>query len=184
MFNRVMDISDIIVNDFTEESVKSFRESFYKQVAIGPDLPILIYIDSYGGEIDALTHMLDIVDSVPNHVVTACIGKAMSCGAVLLSHGDTRYISPTARVMIHQASGGASGTTNEAKTDIKELSRLNDAMLKLLAKNTKRSIKEIEKIFNNNLDKYLNSKEVIKFRLADKIGVPKLIQYTEFVIGV
>lgn len=184
MYSRLIDIPEIIVNDFTEESAKAFRETLYKQVAIDPDIPIIIYIDSYGGEIDALTHMLDIIDSVPNHIITACIGKAMSCGAVLLSHGDTRYISPNARVMIHQASGGVRGTTNEAKTDVKELSRLNDEMLKLLAKNTKRSIKEIKKIFDNNLDKYLNPKEVIKFRIADTIGVPKLMQHTQFIIGV
>ncbi len=184
MYSRLIDIPEIIVNDFTEESAKSFREAFYKQVALDPDIPVIIYIDSYGGEIDALTHMLDIIDSVPNHIVTACIGKAMSCGAVLLSHGDTRYISPNARVMIHQASGGVRGTTNEAKTDVKELSRLNDEMLKLLAKNTKRSVKEIKRIFDNNLDKYLNPKEVIKFRLADQIGVPKLMQHTQFIIGV
>lgn len=184
MYSRLIDIPEIIVNDFTEESAKSFREAFYKQIAIDPELPVIIYVDSYGGEIDSLTHMLDVIDSVPTHVITACLGKAMSCGAVLLSHGDTRYISPNARVMIHQASGGVRGTTNEAKTDVKELSRLNEALLKILAKNTKRSVKEITKIFDNNLDKYFSAAEVVKFRIADKIGVPKLMQQTQFVIGV
>jgi ATP-dependent Clp protease protease subunit len=184
MFKHLVDVPEIIINDFDEAAAIKFREAFYKQAAIDHSLPILIYIDSYGGEIDSLTHMLDVMDSVPNNVITACIGKAMSCGAVLLSHGDQRFVAPNARVMIHQASGGMRGTTNEIKTTLVELDRINAEMIKLLAKNTGKSVKAIKAIFDKNLDKYLTPKEVIKLGIADSIGVPKLVQQTQFVIGV
>ncbi len=86
--------------------------------------------------------------------------------------------------MIHQASGGARGQTNEIKTDLSELERINKEMIKILAKNTGKSVSEITKIFDRNLDKYLVPKEVVKFGIADIIGVPKLMVETKFLIGV
>lgn len=168
--------SDLIwVTEFTEDSARDFVEKVLKASKKDAKQPIVVYVDSYGGSIAALTAMLAALDHVPNKIVTVCVGKAMSAGAVLLSHGDIRYVTPRARVMVHEAAGGAIGNINDAKVDIRELETLNRLMLELLAENCGKPLSAIQKLFTNKRrDVYLDAEAAVKLGIADRIGFPKL----------
>ena len=101
---------EIWVHQFNEERAQIFRmEVFMASKMGGKKRPLVVYIDSYGGAADALASMIQTMDSVPNEIVTVCYGKAMSAGAILLSHGDVRFCSPHSRVMVHEVSAGTVG---------------------------------------------------------------------------
>lgn len=167
--------SRIWVHNFSEADAQRFTDAVLDAAESDPHQMISVYIDSYGGLIDGLTAMISVMDSVPNKFVTVCTGKAMSAGAVLLSHGDIRCIGPQARVMIHEASGGASGNVNDVHADSQELQRLNDQMLVVLARNCKKTVKQLQKLFGSQREIYLNPQQAKKFGLVDVIGIP-LIQ--------
>lgn len=170
-----MPSSRIWVNNFGERDAQRFADAVLDIAESDPHQMIAVYIDSYGGLIDGLTAMLSVMESVPNRFVTICTGKAMSAGAVLLSRGHIRCMGPSARVMIHEASGGVSGNVNDVHADSQELQRLNDQMLAILARNCKKTVKQLRKLFGGQREVYLTPQQAKKFGLIDVVGIP-LIQ--------
>jgi ATP-dependent Clp protease protease subunit len=112
-------------------------------------------------------------------VSTIVVGKAMSCGAVLLSCGTQgmRYIDKHATVMIHEVSAtNVSGKTTDVISDAQETVRCNDYIFSIMALKCGRPknyfTEKMRKL--NNADWFLSPNEVLKHNLADKIGVPML----------
>lgn len=168
---------EVWVTKFDEEAAQKFRDTVIYQSRLDPRRPIVIYIDSYGGSIDALSKMLETLDEVPNTVVTACMGKAMSCGAILLSHGDVRFCGKHSRVMVHEASSGTSGDVHDMHADITETKRLNEYFLGLLAKNCGfKNYEEIRQLIKkqDGRDRFMDAKSALDFGIIDAIGVPKV----------
>lgn len=178
--------NEIWVTKFDEEHAQKFRTSLMDAARQDPSRPIVIYIDSYGGYVDALAKMIETMDEVPNPIVTACMGKAMSCGAVLLSHGDVRFLGKHSRVMVHEVSSGTWGNVQDMKDDVKETVRLNEHFMGLLAKNCGfKSYDEFRKIIKDQdgRDLYLVGEDAIKFGIVDTIGLPKISVRTQHEVG-
>ena len=171
---------EIWVIDFTPDSAQEFRKQVLFESALNPQKPIVIYIDSYGGYVDSLAKMIETMDEVPNPFVTVCMGKAMSCGAMLLSHGNYRYCGRHSRVMVHEVSSGTEGDVHDMHNDAIESKRLNEYFMGILAKNCgisggyatlRKMIKD-----KDGRDMYLNAQEAVKFGIVDEIGIPKLLE--------
>jgi ATP-dependent Clp protease protease subunit len=178
---------EIWVIKFDPEHAQKFREQMLVASKEDEHKPIVIYIDSYGGYVDSLAKMLETMDEVPNPKITVCMGTAMSCGAILLSHGDIRFCGQHSRIMLHEVSSGAWGKTQDVKADAHETNRLNEWALGLLAKNCdiKGGYKGLRQIFKDrdNTDLYLDAKEALDFGIVDAIGTPKLNTTTGFEIS-
>lgn len=173
------DLNDEIwVNEFTEESAREFRHQLIGRSALNRKAPIVVYIDSYGGYADSLATMIEAMDSVPNPIATVCHGKAMSCGAILLSHGDLRFIGPHSRVMVHEVSAGVGGNIQDMVVDLAENVRLNNHFMGLLANNCdiKGGAKGLRKLVNDNGGReiYLDAAAAVKFGIADAVGSPAI----------
>ena len=69
-----------------------------------PNKDIYLYINSPGGSVTAGMAIYDTMQFVPNDIVTVGIGMAASMGQLLLTAGTKgkRYITPNARVLLHQ----------------------------------------------------------------------------------
>ena len=166
----------IYVNEFCEESVKIFIEDMTK--ALNTSQPIIpVYIDSYGGDVYALMAMIDVIKSSDKPVATICMGKAMSCGAVLLACGEKghRYMSQNATVMIHDVSSFSEGKSEEIKSDAAETERLQKMFYKILDKECERKDGYFDKlVFNKGRSNlYLDAEQCLKHGLADEIKIPK-----------
>lgn len=178
------DMPEVWVNEFTEESVKRFYASVNRLAMNGPDFPILVYIDSYGGFADSLMAMLDILDSLPNPVITVAVGKACSCGAILLSAGDYRYCGRNTRVMIHRSSAGSYGNMRNLTSDIKEMERVDHHVMDLFARNCGMAGKEeLFQVFKDREldDLWMSADEAKYFGLVDNVGLPRVsprVQWT------
>ena len=174
------DYEDIVVNKFNEESAKKFRSQVLKRAAIDESMPILVYIDSYGGYIDALNNMLDTIEQVPNQIVTVCTGKAMSCGAVLLAAGDFRFCGRNSRVMVHQGSSGAGGPIESLQNDVDESKRINKQLMTKIAERCGMTFAQFKKEMKDRLhrdddearDLYLPPEAALELGIVDYVGMP------------
>jgi ATP-dependent Clp protease protease subunit len=164
----------IWVSQFNEESAKQFTESVLKIAHSDHTAPITIYIDSYGGDVYSLRTMLSVMDSVVNPIITVCTGKAMSAAAVLLSHGDIRCVGKHGSVMIHEVSSQLSGHVEDITHENVELQLINKHFTEVLAKNCKKTVKQLKKLWRDKRDVYFTATEAVKFGIADKIGVPTI----------
>ncbi len=169
---------EIWVTKFNEEGAQEFRELVMKKAKISSRVPIVVYIDSYGGLVDSLAKMIETLDEIPNPIVTVCMGKAMSCGAMLLSHGDIRYCGKHSRIMIHEVSGGEIGDVHDNLNDANESIRLNRHFLGLLAKNCgiKGGYEGLRRIVKDRDGReiWMDAKASLAFGIVDKIGLPKI----------
>ena len=173
-----LDLSDDIwVTEFTTEAALEFREQVFEASKGDVMRPIIVYIDSYGGAVDALASMIETMDEVPNPIITAAVGKAMSCGAMLLSHGDIRFIGKHSRVMVHEVSSGTAGDVHDMGADTQETKRLNRYFMDLLAKNCGiKGYDALRKIIKDQdgRDRYMDAAKALKFGIVDPIGMPKV----------
>jgi len=169
---------EIWVQEFNSDSAQEFREQILFATRLGPSHPIIVYIDSYGGQVDALAKMIETMDEVQNPIITCCMGKAMSCGAILLSHGDARFCGPHSRVMVHEVSASTGGDVHDMNVDVSEAKRLNEHFLGLLAKNCniKGGYKGLRSLIKqrDGRDLFLDADAALKFGLVDYIGLPKI----------
>ena len=134
-----------------------------------PDKDIYFYINSPGGVITSGMAMFDTMNYIKPDIVTICIGQAASMGAFLLASGTKgkRYALPNARIMIHQPSGGAQGQSTDIQIQAKEIQRLKDTLNQILASQTGKTTKRIEK--DTERDYFMSSQEALEYGLIDKV---------------
>jgi len=134
-----------------------------------PDKDIYFYINSPGGVITSGLSMFDTMNYIKPDIVTICIGQAASMGAFLLSSGTKgkRYALPHARIMIHQPSGGAQGQSTDIQIQAQEIQRLKDTLNEILAEQTGKTTKRIEK--DTERDYFMSAREALEYGLIDKV---------------
>lgn len=130
---------------------------------------ISIYINSPGGSVSSGFAIYDTMQFIASDVSTICIGMAASMGAFLLSSGTPgkRYALPNADIMIHQPLGGAEGQASDIKIAADRIILLRKRLNRILAKNTKNSLRKIEK--DTERDYYLDTEEAVLYGLIDKV---------------
>ena len=130
---------------------------------------ISIYINSPGGSVSSGLAIYDTMQFISSDVSTICVGMAASMGAFLLSSGTIgkRFALPNSDIMIHQPLGGAEGQASDIKITSDHIVSLRKRLNKILAKNTKQTLRKIEK--DTERDYYLDAREALEYGLIDKI---------------
>ena len=133
------------------------------------DKDIYLYINSPGGIITSGMGIYDTMNYIKPDVATICMGQAASMGAFLLSGGarGKRSALPNARIMIHQPLGGVEGQASDIKIQSDEIIRLRTNLNKILAKNTKQTLRKIEKDTDRNF--FMSADEAKNYGLIDTI---------------
>lgn len=131
--------------------------------------PIHIYISSPGGYCSAGMSIIDTMNIVKPPVYVTAHGEIASMASVITACGDKghRYILPGTRVMLHQASSGASGNIQDMVLEVEETKRVNEALLKILAEKCGKNVEEMRKLTERNL--WLGAEEAKKFGIIDEI---------------
>ena len=132
-----------------------------------PDKPISMYINSPGGVVTAGMSIYDTMQYIKPEIHTLCVGQACSMGSLLLTAGDKRYITPNARVMIHQPSGGASGQATDIEIHTKEILDLKKRLNNVYVKHTGQKLAVIEKAMER--DNFMSAEKAKEFGLVDEI---------------
>lgn len=167
----------ITVNRFNEAAVQQFKAEFLDAHETGQSI-IPIVIDSFGGQVYSVLAMSDIINSTDKIVATIALGKAMSCGAILLTcgHEGYRFAAPNSTIMIHDVSMGAVGKMEEVKADAKEGERLNKLVFDMMEANCGiekgKLMEEVRK--RNSVDWHITAKQAKKLNLINHIKVPQI----------
>jgi len=167
----------VTVNKFDEKSAKDFQQQIALAHNTGQKV-IPVVIDSYGGQVYSLMSMISAINHSELPIATIVQGKAMSCGAVLLSCGEQglRFADPDATIMIHDVSSGGYGKIEELKADVKEAERLDEKIFTMMARNCgKKDDYFKKKVFSKkHADWFMDAEEAKKHGLVNQLRVPKL----------
>lgn len=134
--------------------------------------PIYLIVSTYGGSIDEMFSLYDIIKFLPCPVHTVALGKVMSAGVLLLASGvkGKRLMGASARIMMHPISGGVFGNVFELENQTQEAKRLQALMCDRLVKETKMTKKQVEDIvMKPMLDYHLTPDLAIKMGIVDRI---------------
>ena len=153
------------INDTTANIIIS--ELLYLDAKSHED--IYLYINSPGGVVTSGLAIYDTMNYIESDVKTICTGIAASMAAFILSSGTKgkRCALKNADVMIHQPLGGMEGQASDMKIACERILKIKDKLNHILAKNTGKSLKQIEK--DTDRDNYLSSEEAKKYGLIDQI---------------
>ena len=175
LMSQPMGLDHIRVCHFDELAAAVFHDQVVRRHIMDPSGPIVVYIDSFGGSADALASMLETIESVPNKIITVCVGKAMSCGAILLAAGDDRYCGKHSRVMIHEIKAGGFGDASDLRTMADEITRLDIYWMDFFAKRCgMKNYLEFKGVIDNadGNDIYLDAQGAKDFGVVDEVGLP------------
>ena len=134
-----------------------------------PDKDIFMYINSPGGSVTAGLGIIDTMNYIKPDIATICMGQAASMGALILSCGakGKRSALSNSRIMIHQPLGGFSGQASDFEIHANEILKIKNKLNKILAKNTGKTIKTIEK--DTNRDNFFEAKEALEYGIIDQV---------------
>ena len=138
-----------------------------------PDADIMLYINSPGGSVSAGLAIYDTMRYLKCEVSTLCVGLAASMGAFLLAAGaqGKRKALPHAEIMIHQPLGGTRGQATDIQIQADQIQRVKKTLNELLAKNTGKSLKTIEK--DTDRDHFMTAEQAKDYGLIDEIIAPR-----------
>ena len=143
-----------------------------------PKRDIFLYINSPGGSITAGMAIYDTMKFVPNDIVTVDIGMAASMGQFLLSSGTKgkRYITPNARVLLHQPHGGFGGTAADIQTQANLILDMKRRMAELTAEQTGKTVEQVNK--DADRDNWFSAQQALEYGFVDHLR-----EYAEDVVG-
>jgi len=133
------------------------------------DKDIYMYINSPGGVITSGFGIIDTMNYIKPDISTICVGQAASMAAMILSSGTKgkRSALENSRIMIHQPLGGVQGQATDIEIHTKEILFLKERLNNILADNTGKTVKAIEK--DTNRDNFMSAQEAVSYGIIDEI---------------
>jgi ATP-dependent Clp protease protease subunit len=133
------------------------------------DKDINIYINSPGGDINALFAIYDTMQFVRPDCSTICFGQAASAAAVLLAAGKNgkRLALPRSRIIIHQPYGQAMGQASDIELAAREIERMRRLLEEMLAEHTGQPIDRIHR--DTDRDFIMTAEEARDYGIIDEV---------------
>jgi ATP-dependent Clp protease protease subunit len=130
---------------------------------------ITMILDSYGGEIDSMFAIVDMMEIIMPPVRTICLGKAMSAAAIIFLYGQKgrRFMTRHSRLMLHQISSLSNGTVSDIVIDTEEIRFLQEQVIQEISKRCKLKEKDIRNIIDRNA--YIRPEKAIEYGMCDGI---------------
>jgi len=140
-----------------------------------PDRDISLYINSPGGDINALFAVYDTMQYIKPDINTICFGQAASAAAVLLAAGTKgkRLALPHSRVLIHQPYAGAQGQVSDIELASREIQRLKAQLEEILARHTGQDVARIHA--DTDRDFVMTAAEAKEYGIIDEVIDTRLL---------
>lgn len=178
----------IWVTNFNEEDVIDFYNQFMFLESQGGIERIIIYINSYGGDVYGYLAMRDLIKRSTKEVITVVVGKAMSAGALLAVSAEPgcRYAGPQSKYLVHQVQTyGIDGSGTDVNLKAKAVKDLNDNILKNLSEDTGKPMNFWKSIYlDKNVDHTFSATEAVEMGVVDHLTIPTVITSVISDIGV
>jgi ATP-dependent Clp protease protease subunit len=152
-----------------DENSNRIAKQLQVLAAEDPDKDITLYINSPGGSITAGMAIYDTMQFVPNDIVTVGIGMAASMGQLLLTSGTKgkRYITPNARVLLHQPHGGYGGTASDIQTQAELINSMKRRLAEITASQTGKTVEQINA--DGDRDRWFTAQEALEYGFVDHV---------------
>ena len=134
-----------------------------------PEGDISIYINSPGGDINAMFAIYDTMQYIASDITTICFGQAASAAAILLAGGTKgkRLALPNARVLLHQPYTGAQGQVSDLEIAASEVERLKLSLETMLSEHTGQSMEKIAE--DTDRDFVMTAAEAKEYGIIDEV---------------
>ncbi|WP_079576330.1 ATP-dependent Clp protease proteolytic subunit [Krasilnikoviella flava] len=170
IYNRLLKERIIwLGSEVRDENANAICAQMMLLAAEDPDKDIWLYINSPGGSITAGMAIYDTMQYIKPDIATIAMGMAASMGQFLLSSGakGKRYITPHARVLMHQPSGGVGGTATDVRIGAQLIMHMKKVLSELTAEQTGQSLEQILK--DNDRDKWFTADEALEYGFVDHV---------------
>ncbi|MEU4386955.1 ATP-dependent Clp protease proteolytic subunit [Promicromonospora sp. NPDC023805] len=170
IYNRLLKERIIwLGSEVRDENANAISAQMMLLAAEDPDKDIWLYINSPGGSITAGMAIYDTMQFIKPDVATVAMGMAASMGQFLLSSGTKgkRYITPHARVLMHQPSGGIGGTATDVRIGAQLIMHMKKVLAELTSEQTGQPIEKIIK--DNDRDNWFTAAEALEYGFVDHV---------------
>ena len=156
-------------SEVRDENANEIAAKLLLLAAEDSEKDIYLYINSPGGSITAGMAIYDAMEFVPNDIVTVGIGMAASMGQLLLTAGTKgkRYITPNARVLLHQPHGGFGGTSSDIQTQAQLILSMKRRLAEITAAQTGKTVEQIHA--DGDRDHWFTATEALEYGFVDHI---------------
>ena len=168
--DRLLDARIVMLSD--EVSDASADRIIAELVALSADDPesdICLFVNSPGGSVLAGLAVYDVMQLVPNDVVTVATGFAASMGQVLLCAGAAgkRFALPNAQVLMHEGSAGIGGPASDVAIQAANLVATLDRMRSIIARHTGRPIEQV--VADVGRDRWFDAEQAREYGFVDHV---------------
>jgi len=137
------------------------------KVKYGVEVPIKLYISSYGGSIFSAFSTVDTILTLRTPVHTYIDGSAASAATLISVVGEKRFIHQNSFMLIHQLSSTMWGKYEEFKDEMENLDMLMDRIKQIYQKHTTIPKTPLANILKRDI--WLDAQKCIKWGLVDEI---------------
>lgn len=168
--DRLLDARIVMLsNEVSDESADALIAQLLALSSDDPESDICLFVNSPGGSVLAGLAVYDVMQLIPNDVVTVATGLAASMGQVLLCAGTTgkRFALPNAQVLMHEGSAGIGGSASDVEIQAKNLVATLERLRSIIALHTGRPIEQV--IEDVGRDRWFDSEEPLEYGFVDHI---------------
>ncbi len=156
---------------YGEINQKVARDVSQKLIAMAEksDDPILVFINSQGGHVEAGDTIHDMIRFVKPVVKVVGTGWVASAGAhiFIAAERENRYSLPNTRFMLHQPVGGVRGHAVDIGIEAREIIKMRERLNRLLADRTGQTLEKIEEDTDRNF--WMSAEEALEYGLVGKV---------------
>jgi len=138
---------------------------------VNPSAPIVLWIDSPGGEVYSGFAIYDTVQFIQPRVVTVVAGLAASMGSViaLSAEKSDRVALPNSKILIHQPliGGVLRGQASDIEIHAHDIIKLKKKMHRLYAERTGHPVERFVELMER--DRWIEPKEGVELGLISKV---------------
>jgi len=149
------------------EQITFFSERLADQILEMGDSsePIVILINSPGGNVFSGEKILSAMESVKSDIYTVCDGLCASMAAIIHQYGTKRLATDRSVLMFHDAAGGIQGRLSEMLSMLTMVKRKIEKANHYIANRSKISYDELVRLEANNY--WIDSEDAMERGLVD-----------------
>jgi len=172
--SRIKIRSLAICGPIVEETSVAVMRALLALEAENPKGPIVIFINTPGGNVYDSFAIYDVMQSTKCPIITVGFGRIMSAGVLLLSAGDKgdRYAFPNSYFMTHDLQTMSGGSYGDADSQHIHAGELRKKYIQLLSKNSKLTLAQIKKSIEHR-ESYFSASVAKTLGIIDHISVKK-----------
>jgi ATP-dependent Clp endopeptidase proteolytic subunit ClpP len=133
------------------------------------DCKIEVRINSQGGDVFSGMAIYNALRQSKGDITIYIDGVAASIAAIIALCGKPLLMSPYAKLMLHNVSGGTYGNASELRQTAEQMEKLQTNLATMVAKRLGMTAEEIEKKYFDGQDHWISASEALEMKLVDGI---------------